>query len=284
MASKRFDRGLTDGFVEELGRGRFAALVRLVGEGRLDLQIRRGSINLYFEGQSVLRLDERTRAGGFRAVVHRKYLEGVSLPGATKRDRDYVRLDVGDGFVDAYLRQLPAIIENTRAYVKPEGQVEDRIVSASRDERSNVIILDRQVQVPGIKRRMDMLGIDPARRRVLLVELKQGLDNRIQHLMQQIGGYHEALTAGGALRPDVASSYRRVIEQKQSLALLPRSIALAAETRVECLLILSGYNPRSELLDRLREGSRGASIPVWLVQMPAGAGAIPVAGEWERLG
>jgi hypothetical protein len=286
--ANHFDRGLSSEFLAELIGGRFQSLALLAASGQLDLQIRNDYINLYHDGASVLNLTERKRPRGYRAVIHEKFLQGVKLPHGLKKGESYWEYEASDGFVAMYLTQLPRIRANADRHAGPEAIAEQRIVAANGEDISKVVLIDRQIQVPGIRRKADLVGLSnsPAgQMSFVLVELKQGLDSSIQELADQMGRYHEILAGdNGVLRRDLQNSYRKVVTQKQALELLPEGIHIPDEPiPVTCLLVLYDYNPKSELLNLLRPKAAEAVIDLQLVLLPKGQFCLPSQDAWELL-
>jgi hypothetical protein len=206
------------------------------------------------------------------------------LPDALALAGDYRRFHATGQFVGAYTEHVPAILSTAQPYAGPEAVVEQMMIRASHGGASPVVFIDRQVQMHGVRKKADLVGLT-AEGQFVLTEVKRGLDNRIQHLMEQIREYYTVLAGSdGCLREEVVRSYRKVVQQKQSLGLLPRDIRLLDELdKVTCLLVLYGYNPRSELLVRLRQASSAHSLPVSLVVLPEGFYTLPPAAAWERL-
>jgi len=279
-----FNRGLSDEFVAELLSGRFAGLLAESLRVGLDVQIREDYLNFYHDGLSVLALSEHTSSPRHRGRIHRKYLDGIQLPCAMASAGDYRRFDATEQFVEPYIRCLPALLANAATYAGLEAIVEQRMIQASHTAGATVAFIDRQVQVHGVRKKADLVGLTAAGQ-FAITEVKQGLDNRIQYLMDQIGEYYTVMAGpDGCLREEVARSYRRVAEQKQSLGLLPGNTRFPDDRmQMTCLLVLYGYNPRSELLARLRQASAAHSLPVALVVLPEGSYTLPPVAAWERL-
>lgn len=280
----RFNRGLSDEFVTELMSGRLAPLLVTSANAGLDVQIRENYLSFYHDGLSVLALSEHAASPRYRARIHRKYLDGIVLPDALAPDGDYRRFHASGQFVGAYTEHVPAILSTAQPYAGPEAVVEQMMIRASHGAASPVVFIDRQAQMHGVRKKADLVGLT-AEGQFVVTETKRGLDNRIQHLMDQIREYHAVLARpDGCLREEVARSYRKVVQQKQSLGLLPRDIRpLDGLAKVTCLLVLYGYNPHSELLARLRQRSAAHSLPVSLVMLPEGSYMLPPAAAWERL-
>jgi len=285
MKPKSFRRGLSETFMAELRSGVFSELLRVLKEHELDLQIRHNYLDSYHLGQAVLVLQEYPRLRCFRARVHTNYLQGVQLPNPVDRSYGtYLEFRADASFVEAYECAIATIIRNASRYVRKEAPVEENMLKAGLCPSSPGTFVDRQVRVPGVRKQADLVGVTPCGQFILL-ELKRGLDSRIQHLVAQIGSYRHAMTSGAEfLRPDIADSYRTVIRQKQELDLLPKEVALVeGPLTVRCVLVLYRYVSKSRLLPRLRQAAKKAAFPIWLVQLEEDKYSLPPESEWEQL-
>ncbi|HHN46126.1 MAG TPA: hypothetical protein ENN09_01675 [Planctomycetes bacterium] len=281
-----FSRGLSAKFIEKLLHGRFAGLLQAVIAEGLDVQIRENYIDVYHRGLAVLKLAEHSRPPEYRATIHRKFLSGVQLPDVVPRaSGNYLHFAAAEEFAKRYVEHLPRILSNAEQYAGTEATVEEDMIRASKTANSPVVFIDRQVQAHGIRKKADLLGVTAAADRVVLVELKQGRDSRIQSLMGQIADYYHALTVpGGRLHEQVTDSCRRIVAQKKSLGLLPEHVMFPKTPPVvECLLVLYGYPLKSALLDRLRSAAGCNDFKTSLVLLPKGCCVLPPSSAWDVL-
>jgi len=267
--------------------GEIDALVPAVANATLDVQIRENALHVYSGQSRVLSIE---RGGfGFIACIHHKFLVDVCLPGAESKRGEYRCYPMRNTFVAEYLRQLHPIVEHAAQYGKAEGAIEHQIIRGSVKAGAPMVVVDRQVQVHGRPGRADMVGVmqldsEGHKGRLMLVELKHGLDNTIQTAAEQIHEYFNVLTDAGKLRDEVGTSYREVVEQKRRLGVLPDNMRWPKEiVEVGCLVVLHGYNRKSRLLDRLRASLRGGHPQTWLVVLPEWNCDLPSHDKWEVL-
>lgn len=283
---RAFMRGLSARFMHDLRDGMLLPLLRAALQHGLDLQIRDDYINLYYHGLSAIKVMRASHNGSYSATIHVKYLVGTALPCELRRNDSYALFDVGAAFLDAYVRQLAVLITNADSYRTAERDAEQVLVQNSLMPNSPVAILDRQVQVHGIRKRADVIGITrDSEPRMILGEVKVGLNNDIQYLPEQLHPYYDVLVGeDGRLKEIMACAYRNVVVQKQQLGVLPPHVAFpSGSPRVECLVILCDYNGRSRLLDRARDQAKNCGLPIWLVK-PAGPDyRVPDRANWERV-
>ena len=282
---REFQRGLSDLLFKDLLHGPCRTVLRAALGAGLDVRLRDNYLNLYFRGRSLARIRGRRRAPA-RLKIHYKYLAADRIGDCGgRRSGDYCDFDVDDAFAVVYAANLDTTIERARVYVGREEDVELRLLERN-DRTAAVCCFDRQVQVPGIRPRLDLVGFLAANvPAVVAIEVKRFRDNSIQKVPRQLNKYLEILdpTREG-LRDDVARSYRTVCGQLRALGLsAPDPERITAGMPVRGLVIASDYNPRSILLARAHELAETLERPIELWQPPDGV-FIPGPEQWVRMG
>lgn len=282
----RFHRGLSPAFLHELLSGRFAPIMVEAKGLNLDIQIRDDYVDFYAHGRRVLQLTGGQTKRTYRVRTHWKYLVGIDML-RHQRTAEYCHFDASDESVGVCLAALPKIIQNALALAHSEARIEEALIHCNAGRKASIHFIDRQIQVPEVQRRADLLGLSQTggETRIVIAELKQGLDNRIQELIEQVDRYRSALaSADGRLRADIADSYRTVLSQKRQLGLLLPTVGFDEDRPiVETLLILYGYKAKSRLLDRLRTASKGHALRPHLVLLNEGDNIVPARDTWETL-
>lgn len=281
-----FRRGLSDVLLDDLTDGPCATVFRACVRAGLDVRLRANAVNLYFGGRSMARIVGRSRLP-HRLEIHRKYVvEDRIGEFAGRPSGHYLVFDVNAGFADAYAAELPALMRKAGKHAGREENVELRLLQRN-DGTADVCCFDRQVQVPGTRRTVDIVGLTskdvPA---LVAIEVKRYPDNRIQHVPGQLHEYLEILDPDRrGLRDDVAESYRIVCSQLRHLEqAAPDPGRVMAGMPVKGLVILSGNNPRSEFLPRAHRLAAKLERPIYLWQLGPGEFAVPPPGRWRRMG
>ena len=180
------------------------------------------------------------------------------------QERDYCVFDVDAVFADVYAANLDALIERARAHVRREEDVQARLLQRN-DGTGAVCCFDRQVQVPGTARRLDLVGVLAADVPAFVaIEVKRYPDNSIQEVPRQLHKYLEVLdpTREG-LRDDIARSYRTVCGQLRTLGLpAPDPTHVVEAMPVMGLVVVSDYDPRSVLIARAHGSPRRSIGPL----------------------
>jgi hypothetical protein len=251
-------RALSPRFMKDLASGFLSLLLETVHlDVDLDLQIRQNYLNIYYKGNSLLKLDD-CGEGRYRPFIHRKFTDGLAF-------QDFV----DEHTLQVFLEAVPMLKVNIlyKAHPSIETEYEQLIIRANNYQphnNSEYFILDRQV-VAGEAGRFDLTGFywsRVGRRRgqvvpLCLMEVKYALNPDIQHIDQQVERYFDSLDpVRFALQAEC------ILQQKLELGLFKGSKAqleamktLAFSREIEqfqILLILIDYNPNSKLFDKAK--------------------------------
>lgn len=249
---------LSDIFFEDLideKNGRLQPLMQAVRNDKdLDFQIRAGYINLYYKGNSLLKLSSSGR--GYRAEIHDKFYPeagefNFDTPESTQR------------FVEVIPRIKANIILHGASSL--EIEFEQLLIRSNNRELGNnteYFIVDRQYAVGS--ERFDLLGFywdrnNRSKNRKVqpcLIEVKFGLNNDIRDIAEQIDRYHEQINAKSM---EIASELSQTFQQKLRLGLyavtkerkeaMNNLIFLDQPQDFLYILSLIDFNPNSKLLD-----------------------------------
>jgi hypothetical protein len=251
-------RGLSDGFMSSLKTGHLSALTRkVIQDPDLDLQIRQNYLNIYYKGNSLLKLSE-TRKNRYQVNIHPKFLGDQPISG----------LD-DEASVEAFLVRIPRLKENIITHGKSslEIEYEQLIIRANNNEPRNnteYFIIDRQYTAEK-RERFDLTGIFWSRSKkrskgqevpLCLIEIKFALNREIRQLHRQLSAYHQSLQDQFQ---NIVTESQHVFRQKLDLGLYnqPQDRVEALKTlqissdfdKTQFILILVDYNPFSTLLD-----------------------------------
>ena len=284
--SGRFQRGLSKALLQDLLVGPCKTVFQACLGAGLDVRLRNNYLNAYFLGRSLARIRGR-RLPPARLEIHHKYLVDDRLGGCVgRRTGHYCVFDLDATLARVYAANLDTLIERARAYAGPEEDVELRLLQRN-DSTAFVCCFDRQILVPHTPGALDLVGLLADPEPVLVaIEVKCFPDNSIQKVPLQLNRYLEILdpTQQG-LRDDVARSYRTVCKQLRALGLpAPEPARISEGMPVKGLVIVSDYNPRSELLPRAHKLATTLDRPIHLWQPKDGEFLIPSSERWVRMG
>src|SRR5271157_3645121 len=89
-------RKLSDDFMDCLKSGFLSGIIQAVrNDYDLNLEIRKGYLNIYFKGHSLLKLSEASSTR-YRTEIHKKYASGLNIPSKLKNEKDTADFYVGD--------------------------------------------------------------------------------------------------------------------------------------------------------------------------------------------
>lgn len=249
-------RKISKNFLECLKIGFLSPITEwVISDPDLVLDIRNGYINIYFKGNSLLKLAE-TSTSRYKAEIHEKFLVGVNI-----------NIFLTEKNVNEFVKAIPLIKQNIAKHGKRsiEIEYEQLITRANNDEQRNnseYFIVDRQYSVK--EGRFDLTGIfwDSKHRMkgqevpVCLIENKFSLNTDIREVHQQLERYYDAVKPNAA---SIAEEMESIFRQKLALGLYkqPADRVAAMKTltfskeieKFQFIVIFVDYNPKSSLMD-----------------------------------
>lgn len=246
--SSTFLNCLKSGFLSEI-----TAYVRR--DHDLNLEIRDAYINIYYKGNSLLKLAEAGSLLHYKAEIHEKFLHGLDIS-----------LDFTESTVPQFIKNIPLLKENILRHKKPslELEYEQMLIRANNFEPRNnteYFIVDRRYVVR--EGRFDLTGFfwDRAGRQwphevpVCLMEIKFALNTDIKVVHDQLARYYAPIKNNAAA---IAEELETVFRQKLALKLYHQSTErlnamknLTFSRNIEAfqfILVLVDYNQNSTLL------------------------------------
>lgn len=253
-------RRLSEDFLSALQSGILYGLLDHVKQDMdLDLEIRDNYLNIYYKGNSLLKLEElRSNAPcRYRPTIHEKFLGGHKVAVFENVES-----------VNDFLKIIPTLKENILRFGRSsiETEYEQMIIRANNDEprnNSEYFIVDRQYAA-GSLGRFDLTGFcwpRTGRRRnqdvpICLIEIKYALNQDIQSLHEQISRYY------GVVANDIdgfTEEVETIYHQKLGLGLFRQSddrldvmktLKFSKDIReFQFIILLVDYNPFSKQLD-----------------------------------
>ena len=250
-------RTLKNSFLDALNQGFLGGITHAVREDKdLDLQIRDNYINIYFKGNSLLKLTEENPKK-YKVDIHKKFT-GVNLvPDLTDENS-----------ADVFLKRIHYLKENIIRYGKSslEIEYEQLIIRANNNEprnNSEYFIIDRQYATR--EGRFDLTGFywNRNRRRkgqvvpLCFMEVKFALNQDIKNVHDQIQRYYEVIKAN---TEELAAEAEIILKQKLALGLFNQApdrleametLKIGSDiSKYQFILILVDYNPYSKHFNR----------------------------------
>ena len=257
-------RSLDDRFLSVLKDGCLSDLTAAVrSDATLCLELRGGSINVYYRGGNLMELRQSRRsAGEYRVSFDRNYFAGgeeVALPDGAIRGRAGLA-----GWLAAWpglKRSIDRWLSRTRANAEKECQQ-----LAARDNNFGTVARDTDYYVCDIEfqsaqGRFDMVAVHwpsvPAvrtkahDRRLAFAEVKYG-DSALGNLHSHIHDIND-FAADARRLADFKADMVRVFNQKRELGLIDcgRKLAGFSGERPILLLMLANHDPQKSALSKL---------------------------------
>ena len=221
----------------------------------LDLQIRDNYLNIYYKGNSLLKLAE-SKDRTYIVEIHEKFLGSLQIKNLVDKKT-----------TEEFINNIPAIKENIIEHGKSslEIEYEQMIIRANNLESRNnteYFIVDRQYAIN--RERIDLVGIywDRSQRRkgqeatLCFMEIKFALNSDIKEVHKQLERYYKAIKP---IAGDIAQENEVILRQKIDLGLFnqPENRLDAMKTlsisndidKFQFILMLVDYNPNSKQLN-----------------------------------
>jgi hypothetical protein len=250
-------RKLSSTFLQCLKSGFLSPITEQVRcDHDLSLDIREGYINIYYKGNSLLKLAEVNSLIRYKVEIDREFLAGTNIS-----------LDLTEGTVSQFVEAIPRLKQNINLQPRQsrELEYEQMIIRANNFEPRNnteYFIVDRQYKIG--EDRFDLTGIfwDRNGRRphqevpVCLMEIKFALNPDIKAVHKQLARYYESISREAAV---IAEELETVFKQKLALDLYHQSaerlramktLTFSRDIRdFQFILVLVDYNPNSSRLE-----------------------------------
>lgn len=273
LIDKFYDDLCTNGFLNEITKS-------VINDVDLDMQFRGNYINIYYKGNSLLKLENKN-SKDYLVKIDNKFINYLNLPNIFKDELD----------VDKFINQIPFIKKNiiNNSNGKVEGEYEQLIIRANNYENklnTHYIILDRQYNLKELKEsdeineineineikeskeikgQIDIIGFNKNIRKqnmdnvpLSIIEVKHGLNRDIKKLDTQLKKYYDLLKQETVR---FAEDMKNILYQKKNLGLITKGNKEVSPNLIkqikfseninnyEFIVILIDYNPKSELLD-----------------------------------
>src|SRR5690242_9911479 len=214
---KTYMRKISQTFIDCLKSGFLSEITEYVRRDHdLNLEIRDNYINIYYKGNSLLKLTEAGSRLYYKAEIHRKFLEDLTIP-----------LEFTKSSLPEFMKAVPHLKENIGRYGQRslELEYEQMLIHANNFEPRNnteYFIVDRQYSVK--EGRFDLTGAYWSRRgrqknreaSVCLMEIKFALNSDIQLVHEQLARYYEPIRNNAA---QIAEEMEGILQQKLALKL-----------------------------------------------------------------
>ena len=214
MSKDKFDRGITDPFVDALNNEyRNDSWWRKIADDKdLFLGIRDDYLNVYYNGASILRLTYNNYE--LAGKVHFKYLINLEREEAESdyvgfKDGTFNPVDLSSSYQDISAG-IQGIKKSASAYQKEEKIGVHKIIM------KNINIIDTEIQLPGEKRRIDFAALQKADGVIKIVffeaktysnnELRSKKENRPK-VLDQVEAYQKIIYRR---RDEIVESYQCV--------------------------------------------------------------------------
>lgn len=250
-------RKLNQNFVQAFNiSGIYHPIIRkVIQDNSLDFEIRNGYINIYFKGNSILKLYENNSY-----EIHPNFVKNTEFSGTSKSLN-----------VENFIKNIPIIKDNVidtkTKHSSLEIEYEQLLIASNnfnKNVNSEIFITDRQFADSKNNTRFDLSGFYWSRNGrklnqtvpLTFIEVKYSLNNDISDIDTQIERYYNVVKSN---IKDIAEETEYLKNLKIELGLINQSVKKqnALKTlkisndinKVKFIIALIDYNPYSKLLD-----------------------------------
>lgn len=264
-------RRLSDNFLTTLQSRFLAALTQqVIADKDLDIQIRENYLNIYYKGNSLLKLSEVNSV--YVVDIHEKFRTGLEIPAL-----------LDEQTTPYFISLIPALKNNIIRYGSSslEIEYEQIIIRANNLEprtNSEYFIIDRQYATE--IGRFDLIGLFWSRRGrkqgqvvpLCFMELKFALNSDIKEIHHQLQRYYEFIRENAST---LAQENEYILRQKLELGLFnqPMNRIEALKTlrispdinQAQFIIVLVDHNPNGVApnLERLKRLPFAAQIRIY---------------------
>ena len=220
--------------------------------GELDLQLRDDYFNVYFRGNSLVKVSF-LRNGEYAVEIHKKFSQGTRaerrLSDETPGENMSSRLRVKHNELHALLQRetINKLKRNIRKVNYGEEITFEQLLISDNPPNDEFFIIDRQVTDSDLKgKRMDLLALENAggnRYRFVVIEVKLGKNPELREKVAKQLAEYVSHILDDATFAKYKACYERNYRQKHELGLLDLSHeSIEIEQGVRGLVVVGGYS------------------------------------------
>lgn len=249
-------RQLSENFIHTLKAGFLSPLLgNVLADKDLDLHIRDNYLNIYYKGNSLLKLAE-SGSSRFKVEIHPKFLGDQPVSDL-----------VDEETTATFIERIPGIKEKIVEFGKHslETEYEQLIIRANNREKRNnpeYFLVDRQYSIK--RERFDLMGIYWKRRgrargqtiAPCLMEVKFALNTDISKVHRQLNSYYNLVRDNlTVITEDLQSSFKQrlglgLYDQDPNRLEAMKTLQISRKLEdFQFILIFVDYNPYSKQLD-----------------------------------
>jgi hypothetical protein len=280
-----FVRQLPEALLAELSSEPFRTLIGKLAAAGVDLHLRENSL-IGWWGGTVLVTIARHPKGALVLMLPRKSIKRAELPKHYALKGSQACYAVDDALIGALDREMKTIKEETERNDTRDGPFEFKFMTRNPGS-AGVIPLDRHVQVPNSRSRLDAVGVEKeGERRLLLVDLKQGTGSELATAHEAMAPFYAAFAdPSGGLQSAFCDEYRAMLVQRARLGIPgPDPDLLQTGMPVACVIGLAHFRAESTVLSRFIENSVRAKLPLYLCEFAGSDARLPNQKLWTPLG
>ncbi len=290
-----FVRTLSDDLLQEIAGGPAAKLIQKLVAADFDVHVRDGAVVAYWGGTILVTIAKKPPTkkeaaefpdGVLAAMLPRKIVEKVELPKRSGLKGSLACWQIDEAFLQTWDAQLAALTQESERQDVRDGPLEQKFMMTNPGS-AGILPIDRQVQLPNHRAKLDALALDPENDRLLLVDLRSGASADTARAHEQLGAFYAEVTGqSGGLDGKFVDELAKMMAQRTRLGIPNKLEAsrLRAGMPVACLLGLAHFRQESSMKDRLFDNAAKVTWPFFLCEFAGSDARVPRHDRWETLG
>lgn len=218
-----------------------------------DLQIRDNHFNLYYKGNSLAKVTTKRSKGHYQVCIHSKFFSGTKAEKnwrfTQKKKGNYVYLNITSSLLNPLFqtKHLNQFSSNIKKVGFQEETTFEQMLMTDNINRSDLIIIDRQIVEVGNSTKMDLLALEQINDkdyRFCVIEVKLGNNPELAgKVAEQLKGYIKRISDNFA---DYKKCYETNLKQKQELGLINKNLIVNIVEGVSGVVVVGGYSGIAE--------------------------------------
>lgn len=222
--------------------------------GEFDLALRANYFNIYYKGNSLAKV-EFNKGDSYKISINTKFFSNTSaakdkrFSDVAVRKDDYFEIVLDKKLLYPFFQKkyINQFISNIRKVNYGEEITLEQAIITDNLEREDIIIIDRQIEDKGFKKRMDLLALRQVKNNkneycFCVIEVKLGNNAELKNkVANQLDGYISHIDKNF---DDYKDCYEKQYEQKRDLGLIisPKYKSIEIVQPVKGLIAVVGYS------------------------------------------
>ncbi len=210
-----------------------------------DLQIRDNYFNLYYKGNSLGKISYNSRTDLYKIEIHKKFINSKIRERFKPKEGTYLTFMLPREQLHPLFssQNLSSMAHKVKEVYYQEETTFEQMIMTDNVNRSDLIIIDRQIVDKTVRTRMDLLALAQKEGndyQFCVIEVKLGNNSELRgDVLSQLKRYIQRISSNFE---DYKKCYKLNFRQKQELRLLDSDLRVNIVPDVIGVIVVSGYS------------------------------------------